>query len=177
MAKSNSNIKSFEDSFKTPQQLAQDMAKNLGVTLATTQSGLMNLFDSLKGGVDGLNDSEKQLLDANKALIESNSKALNDAWLGQYSPLTMLQKTAYANSIANNVIPSTMSASEKALLALQQSQATATTDEQAIAAFNRYQATLDAQVEDSKRTDIVNAIQTTNEKLDELIYKTEALAV
>ena len=175
MAKSKSNIKAFEDSFKTPQQLAQDMAKNLGVTLATTSTGLQNLFESLKGGVDGLNDSEKQLLDANKALIDSNSKALNDAWLGNYSPLTMLQKTAYANSIANNVIPSTMSASEKALQALQQSQATATTDEQARAAFNRYVATLDAQVEDSTRTDIVNAIQTSNEKLDEVVDRLERI--
>lgn len=175
MAASNKNIKSFKDSFKTPQQLAQDMAKSLGVTLATTQSGLMNLFDSLKGGVDGLNDSEKQLLDANKALIESNSKALNDAWLGNYSPLSMMQKLNYSNAVANNLIPSSMSSSEKALQALQQTQATATTDEEARASFNRYVATLDAQVEDSTRTDIVNAIQTSNEKLDSVVDRLERL--
>ena len=148
------NEKDLPAKIKLEKELSQQYGKNVEAAL--------NYKDSIDLVAQSMGD---------------NVKALNDAWLGQYSPLTMLQKTAYANSIANNVIPSTMSASEKALLALQQSQATATTDEQARAAFNRYVATLDAQVEDSSRTDIVNAIQTSNEKLDELIYKTEALAV
>jgi len=146
------NEKDLPAKIKLEKELSQQYGKNVEAAL--------NYKDSIDLVAQSMGD---------------NVKALNDAWLGNYSPLTMLQKTAYANSIANNVIPSTMSASEKALLALQQSQATATTDEQARAAFNRYVATLDAQVEDSTRTDIVNAIQTSNEKLDEVVDRLERI--
>ena len=148
------NEKDLPAKIKLEKELSQQYGKNVEAAL--------NYKDSIDLVAQSMGD---------------NVKKLNDAWLGQYSPLTMLQKTAYANSIANNIIPSSMNASDKALQALEQTYATATTDEKANAAFNRYLATIDAQAEDSTRTDIVNAIQTSNEKLDELIYKTEALAV
>ncbi len=71
MANSRDNIKSFEDSFKNEQQLAEDMAATLGVTLATTAEGLQELFISLQGGLGGLTDSELEFLNSNKNLIES----------------------------------------------------------------------------------------------------------
>jgi len=72
LAASNKNIKTFEDSFKTKGQLVNDMAKSLGVSSATTEKQLMKLFNSLKGGVGGLTNSELDFLNANKDLIESN---------------------------------------------------------------------------------------------------------
>jgi len=93
MAASRENIKSFEDSFKTDEQLTQDMAQKLGVTIATTNEGLMSLFENLKGGIDGLTDSELDFLNANKELIESNEELIesNEALIDEAF------KTSYNN--------------------------------------------------------------------------------
>ena len=74
MQASEDNIKSFVDSFKTSEELAQSMAAALGVTLATTGDELVALFNNLRGGIDGLTDSELKLLNANKALLESSNE-------------------------------------------------------------------------------------------------------
>jgi len=175
MKKSVSNIKAYEDSFKTPRQLAEDMAKDLGVTLASSTKGLDNLFNSLKGGVDGLNDAESELLKANKDLIDSNMQSLNNAFLGQYSPLTMSQKTDYANSIASGAIPSNLSSSESSLLALQTAMNSTTDENEATKAFNRYIATNDATEPDSTRTDIVNELRSNRETLNDIVDRLERI--
>jgi len=71
MATSRENIDSFIDSFKTSEQLAQDMASTLGVAIATTGDELVALFNNLSGGVDGLTDAELEFLNASKDLIDS----------------------------------------------------------------------------------------------------------
>ena len=112
MATSKSNIKDWKDSFKTDAQLADDMAKNQSytayekvkhyiklaghtigsytsteavkhtATVAKTYKELNTLFDNLKGGIGGLTDSEKEFLDANKALIDSNRKVHDELLKG-----------------------------------------------------------------------------------------------
>lgn len=71
--KSVENIKSFNDSFKTDEQLLNDLHSELGRgSIAKTIPQLMDLFETLKQGVDGLTDSELEFLEANKALLDSN---------------------------------------------------------------------------------------------------------
>lgn len=69
---SKENIKEFEESFKTQRQLTREMALQIGVSVARTNKELMSLFESLKGGLGGLTDSELEFLNANKSLIESS---------------------------------------------------------------------------------------------------------
>jgi archaellum component FlaC len=172
---SKNNIKTWNDSFKNPYQIAQDMASKLNVTLATSLTGLSDLFKQLSEDVDGLTDSDLELLQANKDLIESNKQAINDAWLGEYSPLSLLQKTQYATSIATGKIQSNLSPTESALLALQTAKNTATTDEQLRPFFDRYIASLTEQEPDATRTDIVEAITTTNITLNDVIDRLERI--
>jgi hypothetical protein len=94
MASSRENIKSYEDSFKSDDVLASEMAKTLGVTVATTSKGLTSLFETLKEGIDGLNDSELEFLLLNKELLEAKTeeaKALQD------------ERTSLIDSITNYV--------------------------------------------------------------------------
>ena len=81
MATSKNNSKAFLDSFKTQKQLAEDMAKVQGVTLATSQKGLMALYYKLANDTDGLTNADLNLLNANKALLTSTkavAKAIQD---------------------------------------------------------------------------------------------------
>jgi len=78
MITSNENIKTFEDSFKSDQELLADKAKKLGVSYATSSTGLDALFESLKGGIDGLNDEELDFLEANKSYVDDLIDAQND---------------------------------------------------------------------------------------------------
>jgi len=172
---SKDNIKLWEDSFKSQDELAQDMANNLGVTLATTNDGLNSLFDTLKGGVDGLNDAESDLLMANKALIDANNQAITDAFLGSYSPLTLSQKTDYANSIASGAIPSNLSDSESYYLALQTTMNSAVSEDEATRAFNRYIADISTVEPDSTRTDIVNELRSNRETLNDIANRLDRL--
>ncbi|NOQ31786.1 MAG: hypothetical protein GQ570_11750 [Helicobacteraceae bacterium] len=71
LATSTENINSFIDSFKTEEQLAQDLAKAVGVDLASNTDELVSLFKQLAYDTEGLTDAEYDLLDANKALIDS----------------------------------------------------------------------------------------------------------
>jgi len=74
METSRENIKDFQDSFKTDEQLALDISSTTGIALATTEAGLTSLFESLSKGIDGLTDLELELLEANKELIDSNKE-------------------------------------------------------------------------------------------------------
>jgi len=71
MAKSRENIKSFTDSLLSDDQLAKNLASSLGVSLATSVDGLAALFYNLSEDMDGLTDSDLDLLNANKALLEN----------------------------------------------------------------------------------------------------------
>lgn len=86
MTRSRENMQAFENSFKTERQLAEDMAKALNVQIATTNEGLLSLFEILKSGNEGLSDAELQLLEANKDLLETsrnNIKAFTESLMTQ----------------------------------------------------------------------------------------------
>ncbi len=172
LASSNENIKSWEDGFKSDYEKAQDLAKSFNVTLATSYSELDSLFETLKGGIEGLSDAELELLDANKALLEESSSALNDAFLGEYSPLSQMQKTQYASQIAENPDDYNMSAVDAAYLSLQEAAKTATRDEDIASQFNDYTTLLLEQQQDATRSDIVKELvlqqQTLNDVVDTL---------
>lgn len=70
MANSRENIKDFIDGLKTDRQLAEDIADQLGVGLATSINGLAQLFADL--ATDGLTDLELSLLEANKELLDTS---------------------------------------------------------------------------------------------------------
>ena len=74
MTTSNDNIKTYLDGFKTDEQLAYDMAKNLGVGLATNLTELDSLFKQLSTDTFGLTDADLALLDANKSLIDAGKE-------------------------------------------------------------------------------------------------------
>jgi hypothetical protein len=77
MASSRENIKSYEDSFKSEEQITKEMAKTLGITVATTSKELTSLFETLKEGIDGLNDSELEFLLLNKELLEEQTSLID----------------------------------------------------------------------------------------------------
>jgi tape measure domain-containing protein len=99
MAKNSmNNIKEFADSFKTQEELAIEMAKSLGVNVAASNNELFSLFDTLKGGVDGLTDAELELLNANKYLIESNKDLIESN-----KELEKSRLEEYLNSVTQNI--------------------------------------------------------------------------
>lgn len=69
---SRENIESFVSSFMDEEQEALYLANKLGVDLATSFEELATLAGTLSEGVDGLTDSELELLEANKDLIDSD---------------------------------------------------------------------------------------------------------
>ncbi len=78
---STDNIKSYTDSFKTSKELLQDMPFDI----ATTADSLNTLFENLKGGVDGLTNSELEFLNANKAYLDAIQNTFDDVlngWMG-----------------------------------------------------------------------------------------------
>ena len=95
---SDSNIKEWNDSFKTQEELAIEMAKSLGVNVAASNNELFSLFDTLKGGVDGLTDAELELLNANKYLIESNKDLIESN-----KELEKSRLEEYLNSVTQNI--------------------------------------------------------------------------
>jgi len=70
MTTSTSNIKSFYDSFKTDNELAQSLATQMGETLATTYDELAALFVKLENDTLGLTDADLKLLESNISFIE-----------------------------------------------------------------------------------------------------------
>jgi hypothetical protein len=81
MINSNENIKEWNDGFKTNQELAQQMADVLNVSLATSMEELNSLFNKLSTDAEGLTNAELEALEANKSLIEDNQKLIDDAVL------------------------------------------------------------------------------------------------
>ncbi len=71
MVTSRENIKDWNDSFKSSDDLLADLANSMGVDVATNLEELNSLFDMLSGGVEGLNDAELELLETNKDYLES----------------------------------------------------------------------------------------------------------
>jgi TP901 family phage tail tape measure protein len=74
MTKSRENIASFIDSFRTDIDRLAIQSRELDVPIAKTTDELKRLFDILSQGQDGLNDTELEFLNLNKAFID----ALND---------------------------------------------------------------------------------------------------
>jgi tape measure domain-containing protein len=76
MTSSRENINAWEDSFKDSSELLSEMAVSLGIGIATTESELMSLFNSLKGGLGGLTDAELDFLESNKSFIDDFESAM-----------------------------------------------------------------------------------------------------
>jgi tape measure domain-containing protein len=68
---SESNIRSFEDSFKTQEQIVAEMMSEFGYGLSNSMEGLQVLFGIFSRSGGELTDAELEALEANKALIES----------------------------------------------------------------------------------------------------------
>jgi len=79
METSRSNIKSFVDSFKTSNQLADDLASSVGVEVVSSYEALNEVFRKLAGDMEGLSDADIDFLNANKALLEASAQASIDA--------------------------------------------------------------------------------------------------
>lgn len=71
MTTSRDNIKSYLDSFKTSEQLLQDLADTLNLKVANSVDELNLLFNRLSSDTLGLTDAELELLEANKDYLES----------------------------------------------------------------------------------------------------------
>lgn len=69
MTTSRENIRTFIDSFKSEDMLAQSLASSLSQTLATTYDGLLSLFNELSSDTTGLTDADLSLLESNKEYI------------------------------------------------------------------------------------------------------------
>lgn len=104
MAQSRENAMSFIDSLRSDQESALNMASSLGVDLASNVDQLSELFYRLRDDFDGLTDADVDLLNANKALIESALSA-TDATVGLKDEQTKLND--YLTSVTKNI--STMS--------------------------------------------------------------------
>ena len=82
MVTSRENIKSWQDSFKTDEELARDLAGTLGLSLATNLDDLNKIFIKLSNDAFGLTDAELEFLEVNKDYIESldeTTEALDEA--------------------------------------------------------------------------------------------------
>lgn len=117
MEKSNKNIKDYQDSFKTQDQLVEEQANSLHVGISKTYDALNTMFISLSTDIDGLTDSELDFLNANKALIDANdavTKSLNDFVDSIFaSQLTSALGLTYSMSILNNAINSFATSTDK----------------------------------------------------------------
>lgn len=80
MSSSRENIKDFKDNFKSEDSLANDLASNLGLTLAKDFGELNNLFSQLSSDVLGLTDIETEFLEENKSYIERINEARIEAF-------------------------------------------------------------------------------------------------
>lgn len=167
----NSSLEDFFKNFLTEaEQLTyqtQDMSSEfnkLGLTLPSSAAE----YKALVLGIDASTSSGQKLLgsvlslsDAFSDLTEDSIDAItkiNDAYLGEYSPLSMLQKTEYANMLSYSPETSGLSAVDSAYLALETVAKTATRDEDLTMAFNNYVDQLEKQAPDATQRDIVNEL-------------------
>ena len=74
MISSRENMKSWNDSFKSDEELLQDLANTLNVRVATSVEELDALFNLLSNDTIGLTDAELELLEANKDYLISIGK-------------------------------------------------------------------------------------------------------
>ena len=78
MGTSASNIRSFEDSLKSQQQLLEEQAKSFSLEVATTRTELREQLEVLKKGTGGLTSKESDYLHtARKAIDEKNKQEQN----------------------------------------------------------------------------------------------------
>lgn len=69
---SKENIKTWSDSFKTEQELVDDMASSFGLTIVDTFTDLGINFNKLATDIDGLTDKELEFLQANLSIIDDS---------------------------------------------------------------------------------------------------------
>lgn len=79
MARSIANIKSFEDSLLSEDQLLIKRLEKYGLSMPITTSDVQNAFEILKGGIEGLTDDELNLLQDMKKYVESLNKVASSA--------------------------------------------------------------------------------------------------
>ena len=72
MITSNENSKSWEDSFKTSSELAEDLAKSLGYELVGSFEELDSIYLQIKNSTEGVTDASLEMLEAQKAMIETS---------------------------------------------------------------------------------------------------------
>lgn len=170
---------------------ASKLFESIGISEFSAVDAI-NMFDDIDTAVDYQIKLNKELADSYaetsaateemNLAIESALKALDSAYLGEYSPLSMLQKTDYANNAAySSAASGATNAVDAAYIALQTAAKSATRDEDIAREFTNYTRLLETQVEDASRTDIVDAIGVLTSKVerleDELAASREANAV
>ena len=152
---------------------------------AARQNSAIAVLSELTGAFFESNESALNYIDSielvGKSMADASISAsdalrnIDAAYLGEYSPLSLMQKADYASMVANNALSyGGQSAIDASYSALQAVAASATRDEQLIPAFERYIKLQEEQVQDSTRSDIVAAIYETNKVLTKKIEDLEA---
>jgi len=180
-------ISQIEDSFDT--SIRNLLLSTDPADLRAQQEALYSLQDAtgavFSGGVeDALNflDSiklvgESMVSTADTVMSSFDAlKALDDLYLGQYSPLSMLQQTAYANNIAyTSASTGGSSALDDAYRALETAAASATRDEDIRIEFNNVARLLEDQTEDATRRDLLNELLSQGQTLNDVVDRLERI--
>lgn len=155
--------KSMQQSFTTLGLVAPksniEFKKLLQGINTTTEEGAY-LYGQVLLLADGFNQMTKAGENLGTSLKDAMQK-INDAYLGEYSPFTMLQKTQYATEVAriareNGTSMSTVDAAYQALVASAKS---ATKQEDTIRHFNAYIASIKKEIPDATNRDIVKELE------------------
>ncbi|MCB5278952.1 MAG: hypothetical protein LHW59_05480 [Candidatus Cloacimonetes bacterium] len=167
----------FYDSTEQFQFLEKSMAQafaTLGLVAPKSNVEFRNLLEGmdttteqgayLYGQVLLLADGFNQMTTAGKNLgstLQDALKKISDAYLGEYSPYTMLQKTQYATEVARVARENgtSMDSVDAAYQALVTSAKSATKQEDTIRQFNAYIAALENEIPDATNRDIVNELE------------------
>ena len=139
----------------------------------------IDMFDEIETAVDYQIKLNKELADSYKetnTAIESALKALDSAYIGDYSLLSMLQKTEYANNMSYSSISSgSNSAVDAAYLALKTAAKSATRDEDIAKEFNTYTRLLETKSKDATRSDIVTELKENRDVSKDIVDRLERL--
>ena len=159
-------------------ETASKLFESLGISEFSAIDAI-DMFDDIGTAVDYQIKLNKELADSyeeTNAAIEDALRALDSAYLGDYSPLSMLQKSEYANNTAYSAIGSgSTSAVDAAYAALQAAAKTATRDEDIAAEFNTYTKLLETQAQDASRSDIVSELQESRDVSKDIVDRLERL--
>jgi len=111
---------------------------------------------------------EKALESQNKVTYNS-MKEINGLWIGKYSPFNMLQKTQYANNIADLAVNNTnYNEVDTAQKALDTAYKSATTNEGYIREFMRLNTALEKEVDNATNKDLLDELIRLRKEVEEL---------